>query len=75
MRRNSSSLSDDMEGPRHAGSAKVNAYAGERFVAQHLRGTLLSTRGVILRLSVTGSTDKLFLTCAFGTIFTTLGGL
>jgi hypothetical protein len=35
-----------VEGPRHAG----NDYAGERFIAQHGSGTLLSTRGVILRL-------------------------
>jgi hypothetical protein len=45
-----------VEGPRHAG----NDYAGERFIAQHGSGTLLSTRGVILRLSLTGETDKRF---------------
>jgi hypothetical protein len=52
MRRGGSSLGD-VKGARHAGSYDVNAYAGERFFAQHCSGTLLSTRGVILRLSVT----------------------
>jgi hypothetical protein len=49
MRRGSGSNLGDVKGARHAG----NAYAGERFIAQHDPGTLLSTRGVILRLSVT----------------------
>jgi hypothetical protein len=69
MRRGSSL--GDVKGARHAG----NAYAGERFFAQHGSGTLLSTRGVILRLTVSAFDDNLFLTRGFGTIFTMLGGV
>jgi hypothetical protein len=73
MRRGSSL--GDVKGARHAGSHNVNAYAGERFIAQHDPGTLLSTRGVILRLTVSAFADNQFLTSGFGTIFTTIGGL
>jgi hypothetical protein len=62
---------DGVEGPRHAG----NAYAGERCIDQHGLGTLLSTRGVILRLTISAFEDNQFLTSGFGTIFTTIGGL
>ena len=69
MRRGSSLA--DVKGARHAG----NVYAGERFIAQHGSGTLLSTRGVILRLTISAFEDNQFLTSGFGTIFTMIGGL
>jgi len=72
MRRDSSL--GDVKGARHACSQNNIAYAGERFVAQHGSGTLLSTRGVILRLTVSAFEDNQFLTSGFGTIFTTIGG-
>jgi hypothetical protein len=71
MRRGSGSSLGDVKGARHAG----NAYAGKRFIAQHDPGTLLSTRGVILRLTVSAFEDNQFLTSGFGTIFTTIGRL
>jgi hypothetical protein len=73
MRRDSSL--GDVKGARHACSQNNIAYAGERFVAQHGSGTLLSTRGVILRLTVSAFEDNQFLTSGFGTIFTTIGPL
>jgi hypothetical protein len=73
MRRGSSL--GDVKGARHAGGQNTIAYADERFVAQHGSGTLLSTRGVILRLTLSAFEDNQFLTSGFGTIFTTIGGL
>jgi hypothetical protein len=64
-----------VKGARHADRQNANAYAGERFIAQHGSGTPLSTRGVILRLTVSAFDDNQFLTSCFGTIFTTIGGL
>ena len=52
MRRGSGS--GDVEGRRHAG----NAYACKRVEFRHDLGTLLSTRGVILRLSISAQTHN-----------------
>jgi hypothetical protein len=50
----SGSGSGDVEGPRHAD----NAYACKRIEIRHDLGTLLSTRGVIFRLSISAQTHN-----------------
>jgi hypothetical protein len=48
----------DVEGPRHAGSKNAIAYAGECVEIRHDLGALLSSRGVILRLSISAQTHN-----------------